>query len=82
MNQPTHFYDNFRRDNELLKANQQQIRESSFTNDLKTKMIAFFIEKKTTFIELEFVRVNRSGIETTRIDNFFRFINGWYKVKN
>jgi hypothetical protein len=60
----------------------RRIRESSFTNDLKTKMIAFFIEKKTTFIELEFVRVNRSGIETTRIDNFFRFINGWYKVKN
>ena len=71
------------RNNGLESTNKnRRIRESSFTNDLKTKMIAFFIEKKTTFIELEFVRVNRSGIETTRIDNFFRFINGWYKVKN
>jgi chromosome segregation ATPase len=81
----THSNDNFRRDIEVLKANQQEIKELSFTIDLKKKMIAFFIEKnkdEKTFIDLEFVKVNRSGIETIKMDNFYSFINSWNKVKN
>ena len=48
-------------------------------------MIAFFIEKnkeEKTFIDLEFAKINNSGIETIRIENFFSFINRWYRVKN
>jgi prefoldin subunit 5 len=85
VDQLTNSNDYFRRDIEVLKANQQEIKELSFTIDLKKKMIAFFIEKnkdEKTFIDLEFVKINNSGIETIKMDNFFSFINSWNKVKN